>query len=227
MSKLIVLGLLSLIFIVTACGPKIPQLTTNDDKVLYAMGVMQGERLKALNLTEKEMLVFYAGFSTVALKEKPQLIPSEFYAPVNEFYAKRVSASAEVYKIKGAEFLNKFSKAEGVKKTASGLAYKIITAGTGKKPSTEDKVMVHYHGTLIDGVVFDSSVDRGEAVSLAVSRLIKGWAEGIQLIGVGGKIKLVIPSDLAYGDAGSPPTTPGGSTIILEVELKEILKAKK
>ena len=95
-------------------------------------------------------------------------------------------------------------------------------AGTGAQPTATSKVKVHYHGTLVDGKVFDSSVDRGEPISFALNQVIKGWQEGLQMMQVGGKARLVIPSDLAYGDQGRPGTIPGGATLIFEVELLAI-----
>ncbi|MCK5072501.1 MAG: FKBP-type peptidyl-prolyl cis-trans isomerase, partial [Bacteriovoracaceae bacterium] len=122
----------------------------------------------------------------------------------------------------GKKYLESFLKKEDGKKTGSGLAYKIVTDGKGELPKSEDTVEVHYHGTLIDGTVFDSSKDRGKTVSFPLNRVIKGWKEGLQLIREGGKIKLVIPSDLGYGDQGAPPKIPGGSTLLFDVELIKI-----
>jgi FKBP-type peptidyl-prolyl cis-trans isomerase FkpA len=108
------------------------------------------------------------------------------------------------------------------KKTKSGIGYKVLKPGTGAKPKSTDTVEVHYHGTLIDGKVFDSSVDRKKKISFPLNRVIKCWTEGMQLVGVGGKIRLVCPSDLAYGDQGAPPKIPGGSTLVFDVELFSI-----
>src|SRR5690606_11136704 len=137
-----------------------------------------------------------------------------------EFIKKRLEDETEKYKKEGAVYIEKFLKEEGAKKTESGLAYKIEKPGDeSKKPGPSDEVEVHYHGTLIDGTIFDSSVERGKPISFPLDRVIKGWIEGLQLIGVGGKIKLVIPAELGYGDRGAPPKIPGGSTLIFDVEL--------
>ena len=122
----------------------------------------------------------------------------------------------------GQAFVEKFVKSEGGTKTESGIAYKILNPGTGAKPKATDTVEVHYHGTLIDGKVFDSSVERKKKISFPLNRVIKCWTEGMQLVGVGGKIKLVCPSELAYGDQGAPPKIPGGSTLVFDVELFSI-----
>ena len=120
---------------------------------------------------------------------------------------------------------NKFIKDEGATVSATGLAYKVIKEGTGATPGGEDVVEVHYHGTLADGTVFDSSVERGKTISFPLNRVIKGWTEGLQTMKEGGKTKFVIPADLAYGEAGAPPKIPGGATLVFEVELFKVTKA--
>ena len=120
---------------------------------------------------------------------------------------------------KGAEFLAKNAEKEGVKTTASGLQYLVLQPGSGTQhPSATDKVKVHYHGTLIDGSVFDSSVDRGEPISFGLNQVIKGWTEGLQLMVVGEKTRLFIPSELGYGNRSAGPIQPG-SVLIFDVEL--------
>jgi len=128
------------------------------------------------------------------------------------------SASAENIKA-GEEFMVTNGTKEGVKTTASGLQYLVLQAGTGSEhPSAKDKVKVHYHGTLLDGTVFDSSVDRGEAISFGLNQVIKGWTEGVQLMVVGEKTRFFIPHNLAYGNRSTGPIK-GGSTLIFDVEL--------
>ncbi|MDR1725049.1 MAG: FKBP-type peptidyl-prolyl cis-trans isomerase [Bacteroidales bacterium] len=137
---------------------------------------------------------------------------------------KRQAINAELSKGAKAEgklFLEKNKKEEGVRETESGLQYKVIKEGDGKKPKTTDNVHVHYHGTLINGNVFDSSVQRGEPISFPLNQVIAGWTEGLQLMSVGSKYRLFIPSHLAYGDQ-SVGTIPAGSTLIFDVELLDI-----
>jgi FKBP-type peptidyl-prolyl cis-trans isomerase len=124
----------------------------------------------------------------------------------------------------GNAFLEKNKAREGVVTTPSGLQYEILTEGEGPKPTAEDQVRAHYHGTLIDGTVFDSSVDRGEPAVFALNQVIPGWTEALQLMPVGSKWKIYLPSDLAYGERGGGPTIGPNSTLIFEVELLEIVK---
>jgi FKBP-type peptidyl-prolyl cis-trans isomerase FkpA len=137
---------------------------------------------------------------------------------IQDMFKARMEKQSVDVKKKGAEFLEKFVK-EGATKTASGMAYKHLKVGTGATPKETDIVKVHYHGTLTDGTVFDSSRERGKEVSFPLNRVIKGWTEGVQLMKVGGLTKFVIPSELAYGDAGAPPKIRGGETLVFEVEL--------
>lgn len=128
---------------------------------------------------------------------------------------------ADENKKAGSAFLAENAKKEGVTTLPSGLQYKVVKEGTGDNPKPTDKVTVHYKGTLIDGKVFDSSIDRGQPASFQLNRVIKGWTEGLQLMKPGGKAILYIPSELGYGDR-TTPTIPGGSTLIFEVELISI-----
>jgi FKBP-type peptidyl-prolyl cis-trans isomerase len=124
---------------------------------------------------------------------------------------------------KGATYLAENAKKAGVKVTASGLQYEVITEGKGAKPKATDTVKVHYEGKLLDGTVFDSSIKRKEPVSFPLNQVIAGWTEGVQLMSVGSKYKFTIPSNLAYGEQGSGPITPN-SVLVFEVELIEIVK---
>jgi FKBP-type peptidyl-prolyl cis-trans isomerase len=137
---------------------------------------------------------------------------------------KEKAAKAGDVKAAGAKFLAENGKREGVKTTASGLQYEVIKAADGAKPVPTDKVNVHYHGTLVNGKVFDSSVQRGEPITFGVQEVIKGWTEGLQLMSIGSKFKFFIPSDLAYGDQGAGADIGPGETLIFEVELLKIEK---
>jgi FKBP-type peptidyl-prolyl cis-trans isomerase len=132
--------------------------------------------------------------------------------------------SAQNNKVEASKFLEENAKREGVSTTESGLQYEVLLAADGPKPKETDRVSVHYHGTLIDGTVFDSSVDRGEPAQFALNGVIPGWTEGIQLMSVGSKYKFYLPADLAYGDNGAGDVIQPGAMLIFEVELLEILK---
>lgn len=143
-----------------------------------------------------------------------------------ESQARQMAVQAEQSaknKAAGEAYLAENAKKEGVITTASGLQYKELVAGEGAKPSKSDRVKVHYKGTLIDGTVFDSSYDRGEPIVFPVTGVIAGWVEGLQLMSVGSKFELAIPSDLAYGERGSGPVIGADATLVFEVELLEIV----
>ncbi|MDB6132986.1 MAG: peptidylprolyl isomerase FKBP-type [Verrucomicrobiales bacterium] len=153
-----------------------------------------------------------------------QEIMSKFQADMQTKAAAKAEASSKTNADEGKAFLEKNGKAEGVKTTASGLQYQVIKEGTGAKPKATDKVKVHYHGTLLNGTVFDSSVDKGEPISFPLDGVIKGWTEGVQLMPVGSKYKFFIPSELAYGSRGAGNDIGPNATLIFEVELLDIEK---
>jgi FKBP-type peptidyl-prolyl cis-trans isomerase FkpA len=197
----------------------------DDEKAFYALGAMLGGRFKDLDLNENELALVSSGLKSAAKGEK-KIDPTEHQKKIQEIFNGRIKKKVVKEKESGTAFIEKFLKEEGAKKTASGLAYKVLKEGKGKKPKASDEVEVHYHGTLTDGTVFDSSVERGKTVKFPLGRVIKGWTEGLQLVGEGGKIKLVIPSDLGYEDRGAPPKIPGGATLVFEVELFKVAKGK-
>lgn len=205
--------------------PKSIKLENDEDKTFYAMGFMLGSNLQRLNLSDKELSSLYKGLAASAKNEKSEVDMATYQAKIQGLFKARMEKAAIKEKDAGKAFMEKFLKEEGVKQTASGLAFKTIKEGTGATPSAEDTVEVHYHGTLMDGTVFDSSVERGQTISFPLNRVIKGWTEGLQLMKEGGKTKFVIPADLAYGEAGAPPKIPGGATLVFEVELFKVTKA--
>lgn len=162
---------------------------------------------------------------TQALNGKPAAFgPEEANKFISEYFRKMQEEKGAVVRIEGEKFLEENKKKDSVKTTASGLQYKVIKMGTGPMPTATDKVKTHYHGTLIDGTVFDSSVQRGEPVEFPVNGVIKGWTEALQLMPVGSKWKLFIPYDLAYGERAAGPQIPAYSALVFEVELLEIVK---
>ncbi len=226
MKKSIILTMVLGLFLVSCNkgGPAKVELKTEEDKTFYALGVMFGSRLNNLELSERELNAVTAGLRASARREKTEVDIATYQQKVHKTLSERMKLFTKKIKTEGISFLDKFVKNDGAKKTKSGLAYKIENAGNDKRPKATDVVEVHYHGTLIDGTVFDSSKDRKKSVSFPLNRVIKGWTEGLQLIGEGGKVRLVIPSDLAYGNNGAPPKIPGGATLIFDVELITIKK---
>lgn len=204
-------------------GSKSVKLKTEDDKTFYAMGFMLGSNLQRLNLNDHELSALYKGIISSAKNEKSEVEMQIYQPKIQQMFKSRMEAVSKKQKTDGTSYLSEYVKKNPkAKKTASGLVYEIIKEGTGKTPVATDTVEVHYHGTLTSGEVFDSSVDRKKTISFPLNRVIKGWTEGLQLVKEGGKIKLVIPSELAYGDAGAPPKIPGGATLVFEVELFKI-----
>ena len=166
-----------------------------------------------------EIELLLRGFSDAATGKEPLVNLQERVSQLEAMMKERMAAAAMPQKDRDRAYLEKASAEAGAVKTASGLVYKELAAGTGPQPEPTDRVKVHYHGTLVDGTVFDSSVQRGEPTSFALDQVIPGWIEGLQMMKAGGKARLVIPSELAYGDGGRPPAIPGGATLIFEVEL--------
>ncbi len=223
---------LALILIASAlfsCNKQAKVSLSNDElKTFYTVGHTMGQRMKNLSLTDDEIAAVNMGLTDAAKGTEAQVNPDEFRVKIQELFKGRMTKAAVSEKEKGKAYLEKFVKEEkDVVKTESGLAFKILSEGKGNNPKPTDTVKVHYHGKLIDGTVFDSSKDRGQPITFPLNRVIKGWTEGVQKVKEGGKIKLVIPSDLAYQDSGAPPKIPGGATLIFDVELIEIVKEPK
>jgi FKBP-type peptidyl-prolyl cis-trans isomerase len=196
-------------------------LGTENEKMLYTLGMALAQQIGQFGITESELSLVQRGLSDAVMGRSP-LVDLQTYGPKLQGFAQsRVGALAAVEKTKSAEFVVMKAGETGAVRTDSGLVITEITAGTGASPTATDTVKVHYHGTLRDGNVFDSSVDRGEPVEFALNQVIPCWTEGLQLMKVGGKSRLVCPSDIAYGDQGRPGI-PGGAALVFEVELLEI-----
>ncbi len=202
-------------------------LKTDEDKTFYSLGYMLGGNVKDFSFSEKEMGLVMSGFTDGAAGTKGQVEVADYQNKIREVFEERMKKQSSVMEKEGMDYLETFSKEEGVQKTESGLAYKILEEGKGSSPKETDMVEVHYHGTLVDGTVFDSSKERGQTAKFPLNGVIKGWTEGLQKVKEGGKIKLVIPSALGYGVHGAPPKIPGGATLVFEVELIKILEKKK
>jgi FKBP-type peptidyl-prolyl cis-trans isomerase FkpA len=201
-----------------------PQDPANDDqKTLYALGLAISQSLGTFSLSEAELDMVKNGVTDGVLKRAPKADLQTFGPKIQQLQQSRVALVAEGEKKAGAAFLTKAASEKGSTKTESGIVITTIKPGTGATPKATDTVKVHYHGTLTDGTVFDSSVKRGEPATFPLNKVIKCWTEGVQQIKVGGKSRLVCPSNLAYGDGGSPPIIKPGSTLVFEVELLEVV----
>lgn len=205
------------------------KLTTKNDSVSYALGVLIGENNKqqmkqapGVDQLDKDILV--AAFIKSFKGDSVQIKPEAANGIIQSYFNDMAAAEGEKNLKDGEAFLAENAKKEGVVTLPSGLQYQIIKAGNGPKPAAEDEIKCHYHGTTIDGKVFDSSVDRGEPVAFPVNRVIPGWTEALQLMPVGSKWKLFIPAALAYGERGAGGDIKPNSTLIFEVELLEIVK---
>ena len=212
---------------VSAVSAESPNPTTDEQKTLYALGLAVSQSLAGFNLSEAELAVVNAGITDGVLKRTPKVNAQEFMPKVQQLQQSRLAVVSETEKKQGADFLAKAAAEKGATKTASGLVISTIKAGTGESPKATDKVKVHYHGTLIDGTVFDSSVERGQPATFPLNGVIPCWTEGVQRMKVGEKSRIVCPSQIAYGDRGAPPKIKPGATLIFEVELLEIVKDSK
>lgn len=194
------------------------------DSMSYALGVNVGtdfaKNLKGIPGGKSNIELIIKGFST-AMKGDSTLMTTEVATEFfRNYITKAQKAETEAKKAEGEKFLATNATAEGVKVTASGLQYKVITATEGPKPAAKDTVKVHYTGTLLDGKVFDSSVERGEPIEFPLNQVIPGWTEGVQLMSVGSKYKFFVPYNLGYGEQGTQGgPIPGFATLIFEVEL--------
>lgn len=227
MMKQCVLGLIATAMLFTgvssvrAAGP---ELKTDDQKAMYALGLLLSQRVAVFKMTAAELDLVKAGLTDGVLNHEKKVDLEAFAPKVQQIAQARSAAVAEEEKKAAQVFLDKAAKDKGATKTDSGLIYSEIKAGTGEQPKATDKVKVHYHGTLIDGTVFDSSVQRGEPASFGLNQVIPCWTEGLQKMKVGGKSKLICPSAIAYGDHGMPPKIKPGATLVFEVELLSIEK---
>ena len=195
------------------------------DKLSYALGISFGQQIAQATLQISDFQAFAKGLEVSIKGTAPEIDFAECQQVLNDYFSniqEEETRKMNAAKKEGEDFLSKNGKRPEVKTTASGLQYEVIKEGTGKRPTVNDIVKVHYHGTLIDGTVFDSSVKRGTPAEFGVSQVIKGWVEALQLMPVGSKYKLYIPSELAYGQQGAGAMIKPNSALVFEVELLEI-----
>ena len=199
------------------------------EKMSYALGMNIAGNIAELPL-ELDSACLVRALQTVLAGQEPELAQEDYAKYMQQFQQKVQAAgqkamkeAAENNRAAGKEFLAENAKKDGVKVTASGLQYQVISEGNGPKPDKNQKVRVHYTGSLIDGKVFDSSVQRGEPAEFGLTQVIAGWTEGLQLMSVGSKYRFFIPSELAYGDRGAPGAIPPCAALIFDVELLAIL----
>lgn len=215
-----------------------PVLESEVQKQAYGLGASIGMYMQR-NLEEHDKLglsldktLIVKGFmdsmdgKSVIEKEEIQALLMNLDKTMKEKQQAKITADAEASLAEGTKYLEENAKKEGVQVTESGIQYVVIEAGEGEKPAETDTVKVHYTGTFLNGDKFDSSYDRNEPAVFPLNRVIKGWTEGVQLMPVGSKYKFTIPSDLAYGPGGNPPSIPGNSVLEFEIELLEIQKAE-
>lgn len=194
------------------------------DKVSYALGLSIGNNFQNSGIKDIQIEDFIKGMKDVLGEKDPDISYEEAKQVINDYFMKLQKDKLELNKKAGEEFLNINKQKAGVVELPSGLQYEVLKKGNGSKPSASDKVKCHYHGTLINGAVFDSSVERGEPAVFGVSQVIPGWVEALQLMEAGSKWRLFIPSDLAYGERGAGESIEPNSTLIFEVELLDIVK---
>jgi FKBP-type peptidyl-prolyl cis-trans isomerase FkpA/FKBP-type peptidyl-prolyl cis-trans isomerase FklB len=220
--------LLALVLLLIAAAPAAslaqPELKTEEQKTLYALGLVIAQNLSSFALSPADLEIVKAGIAD-GVTSKDKKVDLQTYGPkIQELQKTRVTAAAVPERKAGQAFVDKAAAEKGAVKTPSGAIVTTLKPGTGPSPTASDKVKVHYQGTLMDGTVFDSSIQRGEPITFPLSGVIKCWTEGVQQMKVGGKSRLVCPADTAYGDRGAPPKIKPGATLVFEVELLEIVK---
>lgn len=193
------------------------------DEVSYALGLSIGQNFKASGIKAITSEDFIAGLQDALAEREPQMTNERAREVINQLFMRLQQEEAELNAAAGKEYQEIMRHKSGVVTLPSGLQYEIIKEGKGAKPKATDKVRVHYHGTLINGVVFDSSVERGEPAEFPLNAVIPGWTEILQLMPVGSKWRVVIPSELAYGSRGAGDVIRPNMTLIFEIELLDIV----
>ena len=215
MRKLMIIVFVALLAI-PACSQ---QPKTEDQKALYALGVHLHKQISVFDMSPEELKYVQQGMADANAGKKLAAEPEANMQKLGLLAQARMVRTTEKQKELSKVFLEKAATEKGAQKTASGMIYTEIKAGTGAQPKATNFVKVHYIGTLIDGKEFDSSVKRGQPAEFPLDKVIPCWGEGVGMMKAGGKAKLICPSNIAYGDQGRPPVIPGGATLIFEVEL--------
>ena len=227
MKKILVMPMLAgaLAMTLSSCGncKETASLKTDLDSVSYAIGVNTGlsykQNLETFPGGTANVDDMIAGFANALRSSETKMTQEEAVNIIQNYFQNAEKKEADANKKEGEAFLEKNKTKSGIVTTESGLQYKVETAGNGAVPKDGDKVKVHYTGKLLNGEVFDSSVDRGEPAEFGVNQVIPGWTEALKLMPVGSKYTLYIPSDLAYGERGAGPKIKANSTLVFEVEL--------
>ena len=201
--------------------------TKKEDNVLYVLGVAMSDNPRAFALDDADLQVLLDGLKDGIDGTASNSNPRDYMSQIQALQQEREAAVAAVEKKMSLQFLENAAKESGATKYDSGLVLTTITEGTGPSPVASDRVKVHYHGTLRSGSVFDSSVERDKPATFPLNGVIPCWTEGVSMMKVGGKSKLVCPAEIAYGDRGRPPSIPGGAALIFEVELLEIVGSQR
>jgi FKBP-type peptidyl-prolyl cis-trans isomerase FklB len=213
--------ILSLIFltVLLSVNVRAQALKTANDTLSYSLGVLIGNNLKQGGYDNIDLDLFLTAFMATMKKEPTIFNTADCGTYVQKMASEVKMRQFESNKVAGDQFLAENKKKSGVIALENGIQYEVLREGNGPKPKVTDEVIVHYHGTLIDGTVFDSSVDRGESISFPLNGVIKGWTETLQLMPVGSKWRVYIPYNLAYGDRAAGPTIQPYSTLIFEIDL--------
>ena len=236
MKKILVLTICCWSFFAASAqsGKKPVKFETTNDSLSYSIGLFVGADFVKNGFTPLNLDLFMSALKTAMNGEEGALTMQQAQSVFqtcqmqkNKETEEKAKLQAEANAAIGTHFLEENKKKKGITTTESGLQYEVIVQGTGPKPALTDTVKTHYHGTLIDGKVFDSSVERGEPIDFPLSGVIRGWQEGLQLMNVGSKYRLYVPSDLAYGSQQMGPTIGPNTTLIFEVELLGIKKDGK
>lgn len=193
------------------------------DKISYALGISMASNLKSTGINNLNLSEFQKGVADIMEGKKPSMDMQEAQMLLSQYFSKLQEEADAKNKEIGEKFLAENKKREGIITTTSGLQYEILTAGNGPKPKATDTVSCHYEGRLIDGTVFDSSIRRGQPAQFPVNGVIAGWVEALQMMPVGSKWRLYIPSDLAYGAHGAGDIIGPNATLIFDVEVLQII----